>query len=131
MNLIWELLSTDDISCANFCMTVVAAVNTKLVQARAAPQDFRCWPSRVAKVVLWLDAFCEYRASTNSAKCRAVSELDAERLQKRACFDEGFSMGVGAEYVLQPLREEADFILYRGSERGKQVPILALGAANQ
>jgi len=29
------------------------------------------------------------------------------------------------ECVLEPLREEADFILYRGRECGNQMPILA------
>ncbi len=32
-------------------------------------------------------------------------------------------------YVLEPLREAADFTLYRGRERGNQMPILALAVA--
>jgi serine/threonine protein kinase len=34
-----------------------------------------------------------------------------------------------SEYVLEPLRERADFTLYRGRERGSQMPILALAVA--
>jgi PAS domain S-box-containing protein len=34
-----------------------------------------------------------------------------------------------SEYVLEPLREGADFTLYRGRERGNQMPILALAVA--
>ena len=34
-----------------------------------------------------------------------------------------------SEYVLEPLREGADFTLYRGRERGNQMPILALAMA--
>jgi len=34
-------------------------------------------------------------------------------------------MAEDSEYVLEPLREEADFTLYRGKERGSQLPILA------
>ncbi len=30
-----------------------------------------------------------------------------------------------SEYILEPLREAADFTLYCGRERGKQMPILA------
>src|SRR5271163_1046000 len=34
-----------------------------------------------------------------------------------------------SEYVLEPLREWGDFTLYRGRERGNQMPILALAVA--
>jgi len=34
-------------------------------------------------------------------------------------------MAEDSEYVLEPLREAADFALYRGRERGNQMPILA------
>lgn len=33
-------------------------------------------------------------------------------------------MAEDSEYVLEPLREAADFILYCGRERGNQMPIL-------
>ena len=35
-------------------------------------------------------------------------------------------MAEDTEYVLEPLREEADFTFYRGIERGNQIPILAV-----
>src|SRR5580658_3758763 len=38
-------------------------------------------------------------------------------------------MAQDSEYVLEPLREGADFTLYRGRERGNQIPILALAVA--
>ncbi len=31
-----------------------------------------------------------------------------------------------SDYELEPLREDGDFIFYRGRERGKQMPILAV-----
>jgi hypothetical protein len=34
-----------------------------------------------------------------------------------------------SEYLLEPLREGADFILYRGRQRGNLSPILAVGLA--
>ncbi|MEY2394928.1 MAG: hypothetical protein QOF94_1273, partial [Acidobacteriaceae bacterium] len=34
-----------------------------------------------------------------------------------------------SEYVLEPLREEADFTLYRGRQRGKASPVLAVALA--
>ncbi len=34
-----------------------------------------------------------------------------------------------SEYMLEPLRERADFTLYRGRERGNQMPILAVALA--
>jgi hypothetical protein len=34
-------------------------------------------------------------------------------------------MAEDSEYVLEPLREAADFTLYCGRERGNQMPILA------
>lgn len=34
-----------------------------------------------------------------------------------------------SEYVLEPLREGAEFTLYRGRERSSQMPILALAVA--
>jgi len=34
-------------------------------------------------------------------------------------------MAEDSEYVLEPLREGADFTLYRGKERGNHTPILA------
>ena len=37
-------------------------------------------------------------------------------------------MAERSEYVLEPLREGADFTLYRGRERGNQMPILAVVA---
>jgi serine/threonine protein kinase len=39
------------------------------------------------------------------------------------------SMAEDSGYMLEPLREEADFTLYRGRELGKQTPILALAVA--
>jgi serine/threonine protein kinase len=39
-----------------------------------------------------------------------------------------FSAEEGSEYVFEPLREAADFTLYRGSERRNAMPILALVA---
>jgi hypothetical protein len=42
-----------------------------------------------------------------------------------------FSMVGDFEYVLEPLREGADFTLYGGRERGDQIPILAAVAAEQ
>jgi serine/threonine protein kinase len=38
-------------------------------------------------------------------------------------------MAEGSEYELEPLREEADFIFYRGRKRRDQLPILAVLAA--
>lgn len=38
-------------------------------------------------------------------------------------------MAENAEYILEPLREEADFNLYRGRERGSEMPILAVAVA--
>lgn len=38
-------------------------------------------------------------------------------------------MAVDPEYILEPLREGADFTLYRGRERGNQMRILAVAAA--
>jgi PAS domain S-box-containing protein len=38
-------------------------------------------------------------------------------------------MAEQSEYILEPLREAADFTLYRGRERGNQMPILALAVA--
>jgi PAS domain S-box-containing protein len=38
-------------------------------------------------------------------------------------------MAVDSEYLLEPLRERAEFILYRGTERGDQMPILAMAVA--
>ena len=38
-------------------------------------------------------------------------------------------MGERFDYALEPLREGADFTLYRGTERGNQMPILAVAAA--
>ncbi len=38
-------------------------------------------------------------------------------------------MAENSEYILEPLREAADFTLYRGRERGNQMPILALAVA--
>ena len=40
-----------------------------------------------------------------------------------------FSTGEDSEYVLEPLREGADFTLYRGRERLRQTPILAVAVA--
>jgi serine/threonine protein kinase len=37
-------------------------------------------------------------------------------------------MAEDSKYILEPLREEADFTLYRGRERGNQMPILAMAA---
>ena len=34
-----------------------------------------------------------------------------------------------SEYILDPLREGADFTLYRGTERGNRMPILAVAVA--
>jgi hypothetical protein len=34
-------------------------------------------------------------------------------------------MAENSEYTLEPFREGADFTLYRGKERGNQMPILA------
>src|SRR5580658_1835099 len=42
-----------------------------------------------------------------------------------------FSNLEGSEYELEPLRESADFTLYRGRARGEQTPILALAAAGE
>ena len=42
-----------------------------------------------------------------------------------------FSMTEDSEYVLEPLRERADFTLYRGRERGNQMPILAVAVASE
>src|SRR5207245_10034148 len=39
-----------------------------------------------------------------------------------------FRVPEDSEYILQPLREGAEFALYRGKERGKQTPILVLAA---
>jgi PAS domain S-box-containing protein len=51
--------------------------------------------------------------------------------KKTVCFPDNrvFSMAEDSEYVLEPLRQAADFILYRGRERGNQTPILALAVA--
>jgi len=38
-------------------------------------------------------------------------------------------MAEGSEYLLEPLREDADFTLYRGREFGNQMPVLALAVA--
>ena len=38
-------------------------------------------------------------------------------------------MAEDSEYILEPVREEADFTLYRGRERGTQMPILAVAAS--
>ncbi len=38
-------------------------------------------------------------------------------------------MAEASEYLLEPLREGADFILYRGRERGNQAPVLAVAVA--
>ena len=38
-------------------------------------------------------------------------------------------MAEHSEYILEPLREAADFTLYRGRERGNQMPILAVAVA--
>jgi serine/threonine protein kinase len=38
-------------------------------------------------------------------------------------------MAGDSQYVLEPLREGADFTLYRGKERGNQMPILAVAVA--
>jgi len=38
-------------------------------------------------------------------------------------------MAEHSEYILEPLREEADFNFYRGRERGNEMPILAVGVA--
>ncbi len=38
-------------------------------------------------------------------------------------------MAEDSEYVLVPLRDGADFILYRGKERGHQMPVLAVAVA--
>src|SRR5476649_602370 len=38
-------------------------------------------------------------------------------------------MAEDSEYMLEPLREEADFTLYRGRQLGNQMPILALALA--
>ena len=38
-------------------------------------------------------------------------------------------MADDSEYVLKPLREEVDLTLYRGRERGNQMPILAVAVA--
>jgi serine/threonine protein kinase len=40
-----------------------------------------------------------------------------------------FSMAEDSGYMLEPLREEADFTLYRGRELGNPMPILALAVA--
>jgi PAS domain S-box-containing protein len=40
-------------------------------------------------------------------------------------------MAEHTEYVLEPLRKSAEFTLYRGNERGNQMPILALVVAEQ
>jgi PAS domain S-box-containing protein len=40
-----------------------------------------------------------------------------------------FSMAVDSEFMLEPLREGADFTLYRGREFGNPTPILALAVA--
>jgi serine/threonine protein kinase len=40
-----------------------------------------------------------------------------------------FSMAEDSGYMLEPLREDADFTLYRGRELGKQTPVLALAIA--
>jgi serine/threonine protein kinase len=40
-----------------------------------------------------------------------------------------FSMAEDSGYMLEPLREEADFTLYRGRELGNQTPVLALAVA--
>jgi len=37
-------------------------------------------------------------------------------------------MAGDSEYALEPLREGADFTLYRGRERGNEMPILAVAA---
>ena len=34
-----------------------------------------------------------------------------------------FSTAENSEYLLEPLREEADFTLYRGRERANQLPV--------
>jgi hypothetical protein len=36
-----------------------------------------------------------------------------------------------SDYELEPLRGEGDFILYRGRERGKQMPILAVAVGEE
>jgi hypothetical protein len=38
-------------------------------------------------------------------------------------------MAENSEYILEPLREREDFTVYRGRERGNQMPILAVAAA--
>jgi PAS domain S-box-containing protein len=40
-------------------------------------------------------------------------------------------MAEDADYFLEPLREGADFILYRGRDRGTQMPVLALAVASE
>src|SRR3954463_5256923 len=39
-------------------------------------------------------------------------------------------MNADPEYVLRPLRKDADFILHRGTEHGNRMPVLVLVAAN-
>src|ERR1700747_2132572 len=39
------------------------------------------------------------------------------------------SMPTPSRYVLEPLRESADFTLYRGQEQGNSSPVLALALA--
>ena len=39
------------------------------------------------------------------------------------------TMAEGSEYVLEPLREGADFTVYRGRRRGNPSPILAIASS--
>ena len=38
-------------------------------------------------------------------------------------------MAEDSNYILEPIREGADFTLYRGKERGNSMPILAVAVA--
>lgn len=38
-------------------------------------------------------------------------------------------MAEDSNYILEPIREGADFALYRGRERGNSMPILAVAVA--
>lgn len=40
-------------------------------------------------------------------------------------------MAEDSAYILEPIRERADFILYRGKERGNPMPILVVAVASE
>jgi hypothetical protein len=113
---------------AKFQEPVALSVRRRLVQAHGLIRSFRyndcrwtfdakilAFPCKCTRSMLRI----EFPSFCYSWTCFQV--LGPSVLTTRV-----YSMAELSEYILEPLREAADFTLYRDKERGNQMPILAV-----